>query len=128
MGAMQASFDSILRRYGHNIYLQRSSQSTDGPITYSDILERHTVRWSIYNNRGLQNAQQEAQEGILNTTARVYYFKADVFPYEGDRIYEEEARPTDKKSVWTIESVAPMRGDNGKIIYFACGCGRISPN
>jgi PAS domain-containing protein len=126
MSSMQAKFKGILQRYGHNILLQRRTQ--DANPTYSDTLERHTVRFSIYNARTLPHLQVEKAEGLINTAQRVYYFMAEVNPWEGDRIYEEEFRTPDKQSVWVIDQAVPMRGINGEVIYWYAGATRIRPN
>lgn len=125
---MEMQFNTILKRYGHNVYLQRRSETSAGVVSYSDTLEVHTTRYSIYSPRNLPNARQEQMEGIVSTTERVYYFKPDVNPYEGDRIYEEEFRTLDGKSVWLVDQVTPMRGANGEIIYWAVGVTKIRPN
>ncbi len=128
MSYMHADFEAILRRYGHDIMLQRRvSQNVDGEPTYSNTLEIHTVR-HMANTRSLPNAQQEMIEGILNTSERIYFLKANAFPYEGDRIYEQDPRADDKQSVWVIDQALPMRGENGEIVFYTCGVTRIRPN
>lgn len=127
--SMKSDFDKILKDYGHKIYLQRRSQTTDcDGVEYREELEIHLTRFSIYNNRGLPNTQTEQMEGLLNSSGRVYYFKSDVCPYEGDRIYEEDFRTPNKQTVWVIEQAVPERGNSGVVVYWAVGAGRISPN
>lgn len=126
MASMEGKFNSILKKYGHDIYLQRHVETSEGEVSYSDTLEVHTTRYSTYTPRNLPNARQEQMEGIVSTFERVYYFKKDVNPYNGDRIYEEEFRP--EKSVWLIDQVTPMRGVGGTIVYWAVGCTKIRPS
>ena len=127
--SMKSSLESILRSFGHEVILQRRDQNTDDKNPgYLPTLEKHKVRFSIYNNRGLANSQTEAMEGLVNTTNRAYYFKADVCPYEGDRIYETDYRSQDGKTVWVIEQAVPQRGENGSLVYWSCGVSRILPN
>ncbi len=128
MNYMQSQFKGILAKYGHNVMLQRCSKDSDGRITYSDELERHTTRFSVYNGRNLPNVQAESIEGITNTSGRVYYFLPEVNPYEGDRIYEQDSRAHDNQTVWALDSAVPMRGINGDIVYWWCGATRIRPN
>lgn len=128
MNDMQAKMKAIILKYGHDIYLQRRSENTKGKPVYADDIEKHTVRFSIYNNRTLPNVQQEQLEGLVNTSSRVYYFLYEVNPYEGDRIYEDDPRNEKHQSVWQIDAAVPMRGIGGQIIYWVAGCSRIRPN
>lgn len=127
--SMRSEFDAILRQYGHDIILQRRDQSSDDKEPkYFPKLEKHKTRFSIYNNRGLANSQTEQMEGLLNTTNRAYYFKADVCPYEGDLIYETDYRSEDKQTIWVIEQAVPEHGEKGSLVYWAVGATRIRPN
>ncbi len=128
MNYMQTNFKHILKKYGHNIGLQRRTQNTDSKPVFSDEIEIHTVRFSIYNSRGLPSAQVENMEGVSNTSQRVYYFLPEVIPYEGDRIYEEDFRTPKNQTVWSIDQAVGMRGVNGDIVYWAAGATRIQPN
>lgn len=128
MANMRSEFESILRQYGHDIFLQRRTQNTSGLPTYSDTLERHTVRFSVTATRTIPKTQAEQMEGITNTSERIYYFKNDANPYEGDRIYESDLRNEENKTVWVIDQAIPMRGLGGNIVYWYAGATRIKPN
>ncbi len=128
MSYMAAEFDAILREYGHDIYLNRRSQSSDGNVTYSDTFERHTVRHTMGNNRALPTTQQEYKEGIFSASERLYYFRAAAQPFDGDRIYEEDPRTENRQTVWFIDGVLPMRGLNGDIDYYVAGATRLDPS
>ena len=128
MNYMQQNFANILKFYGHDVWLQRRTQTTDTKPAYSETLEKHTTRFSIYNSRGLASAQVENMEGLTNTSQRTYYFLPDVNPFEGDRIYESEERTEDRQSIWSIDQVVGMRGVRGEIIYWVAGVTRIKPN
>jgi hypothetical protein len=80
MNTMQAKIKDILAKYGHDVLLQRRVMTSIGETSYPNPPERHTVRFSVYNNRGLANVQQELLEGLVNTSTRVYYFLHDVNP------------------------------------------------
>ena len=125
---LKIDFDNILRQYGHDVFLQRRSQSTAGDVTYSETLERHTTRFTLPTTRALPNAQQEEMFGLTNTSERVYYFRSEVNPFEGDRIYEAEVRTPNGQSVWSVDQAIGLRGLNGEIIYWAVGVTRIEPN
>ncbi len=127
MNYMHADFIRILAQYGHDIMLQRKIPTADGSPAYSSKLEIHTVR-HMANTRSLPNAQQEMVEGILNTSERIYFFKHDSFPYEGDRIYEEDPRNLNRQSVFVIDQALPMRGPNGEIVFYTVGATRVRPN
>jgi len=125
--SMRSDFEDIIKQYGHDVYLQRSSV-VDGEIKYENTLEKHTTRFSVGVHRNLPRSQEESMEGITNTTDRTYYFKYDVKPYEGDRIYDYLDRSEDDKEVWLINSAVGMRGDDGHISFWVCGVTRVWPN
>jgi hypothetical protein len=128
--SMRQEMDRILANYGHDVYLQRVDNTTTDyeDIRYYDELEIHTVRFSVTANRALPGMRQEMREGILNTAERIYYFRYDANPFEGDRIYEIEPRPKDRQIVWLIDGAVPMFGINGNLVYWVCGATRIRPN
>lgn len=126
MSYMKLEFEKILKGYGHDVFLQRRTQETGATLVYSDKLEVHTTRYTLTNNRALTGTQQEQKEGLLNTSERVYYFKSDVNPCEGDRIYEQDPRLG--QTVWVIDQAYPFRGENGLFIYWSVGATRIKPN
>jgi len=128
---MRQEFDKIVASYGHDIYLQRlihdENSDTDESV-YSQGLEIHTVRFSVTPTRSLTGLKQEHQEGVLNTSVRVYYFRWDARPFDNDRIYEIEPEAKDGQSVWIIDGAVPMYGVGGKLVYWAVGATRIRPN
>lgn len=127
MGYMKKDFEKIISSYGHDIFLQRRTQNPKEIPTYSDTLEIHTVRINSIL-RGAVKAEQELPEGIVNTSERIYFFKADALPFEGDRIYEYDERAFDKSTVWVIDSAIPMRGTGGEIVFWTVGATRLRPN
>jgi hypothetical protein len=125
---MKKDFDAIIRQYGYDIFLQRRTQNSDEIPTYSEVLERHTVRSGMASSRSLMNSQDEMIEGLLGTSARIYYFLSDSNPYEGDRIYEVDFRSEKLQSVWLISHVFPQRGLDGHVVYWIVGVTRSKPN
>lgn len=125
---MRTEFEAILKRYGHNIFLQRRSQKTGEEVSYSDKLEVHTVRYSISSNRSVMNKGQEVMEGLLSTSERVYFFKESAHPFDGDRIYEEDPRTNTNQTVWSIDTTVGLRGISGAIVYYLAAATRIQPN
>lgn len=125
--SMRSDFENVIKQYGHNVYLQRAN-IVDDDIQYSNKLEKHTSRFSVGIHRNLPRSQEEAMEGVTNTTDRTYYFKYDVNPYEGDRVYDYLDRSEDDKEIWLINSSVGMRGDDGHISFWVCGVTRIWPN
>lgn len=126
--SISSDFESILKEFGHDVYLQRSSIDEDGQITYANTLEKHTTRFSVGIHRNLPRTQEEAMEGILNTTDRTYYFSKNVNPFEGDRIYDYLERAENNQEVWLINATVGLRGEDGQISFWAAGVTRISPN
>lgn len=126
---MRIQFETIIRKYGHNIYLQRRSKDADCPseALYPDVLEKHTVRFSIANTRSLMGRTQEQMEGILSTSERIYYFLINAHPFDGDRIYDYDENAK-IQTIWTVDTSIPMRGLNGNIEYYSAGVTRTLPN
>lgn len=125
---MKSNFESILKRYGHDIFLQRRTQTTGDEVVYSDKLEVHTVRYSVASSRSIMNKAEERIEGLLSTSERIYYFKQTVQPFDGDRIYEADPSTATGQTVWSIDASIGLRGTSGEIIYYAASATRIQPN
>ena len=125
---MKSEFEAILKKYGHNIFLQRRTQTTDTEVSFSSTFEIHTVRYSVANSRSIMNKSQEMIEGLLSTSERVYFFKESAKPFDGDRIYEEDPRTSTKQTVWSIDTTVGLRGISGEIVYYAAAATRIQPN
>lgn len=126
---IKSDFERIIKDYGHDVYLQRSQVDPDTKeFKYSNKLEKHTTRYSVGIHRNLPRAREEAMEGVINNTDRSYYFKYDVKPFEGDRIYDYLDRAENDQEIWQISSTVAMRGEDGKISFWVAGVTRISPN
>lgn len=128
MSYMKDRFDAILIKFGHDIYLNRRVRGEDEG-SYSPTFEKWTVRHRGSNST-LANAQDEAIEGILSSSDRIYYFQSEAQPFDGDRIYETDPRvqrPVDQ-TVWQVDTAIPLRGVNGDIDYYVAGASRIRPN
>jgi len=125
---MKSDFDGILRRYGHDVYVQKRILDDKGNISFSDTLTKYTVRHSLINNRALPQSRIENEEGITNTADRLYYFTSEANVYEGDRIYEDEPDAPGGKTVWSIDQVLRMKGNHGDLVYKVAGVTRIRPN
>lgn len=126
--SMRSDFESILKNYGHDVYLQRHTLGPGGEIEYSNSLEKHTSRFSIGVFRSLPSSREEAIEGIFNTSERAYYFKYDVHPFENDRVYDYNDRAPSTQEIWLIDAAVGMRGEDGRIIYYVAGVTREEPN
>lgn len=128
MANLRKSFDATLRRYGHNILLQRrvSAYTAEGP-EYTRQLERHTTRHMHPSSRLLANIAQEMPEGIAHDSEMVYWFKWNVNPGSGDRIYENIDIYPDNMEIFIIDKVVPMRGRGGRIEFWACGVSQERP-
>lgn len=116
---LKRSLDKILREWGHDIVLQRTTSSKN---TFSNKLERHTVRHMYPANRGLPNILEELPEGIIHNVDLLYYFRADAKPNEDDRIYEQDEGHGQR--TYIIDFALPMRGRGGEIVYYICGASR----
>ncbi len=110
-------------------------ESIRGPSwQYTD--EPHLVRYQQITSGGLVRFfEMEAAPGIIHVNYRIYYLKHDIAPKRTDFIYEinwpdhsEEPEigqlvlPDDDK--YNINDIYPLRGDNGRIEFYACLCRR----
>lgn len=129
----------ILRDYGHDVHLQRRIRDKEiGQYftqQYSRRVERHTVRHMHSSSVALAGATQQEREGVVSNVDRVYWFRWDVNPAEGDIIID--SKPTDgmtgskhvrrEPEKFVIDYAQPMRGNGGRIEYWACGVSRTGP-
>lgn len=125
---MAGEFNKIISQYGHDIVLQRKNLGDKNQIEYSDELEIHTVRHATHASRALPNVQKELFEGIRNTSDRIYYFRSEAIPFEGDRIYELDPRTKDGLQIFEVDQALALRGLNGDIDYYVVGVTRYRPN
>lgn len=127
---VEQKFYSILRRYGHNVFLQRVLNTEKGNEAprYSNKLEQ----WTTYSlmpggSSGISHTAEENQEGLMYDVDMIFYFQAKVNPASGDRIYEEVDRLPNKEAVYSVDFAQPLRGVGGRIIYWTVGATRIEP-
>jgi hypothetical protein len=127
---LRREFDNILKNYGHNILLQRDSNSLVPGKTpdYGHVLEMHTVRHVYPNSNSLGFVQQEHIEGLNYDVDVVYYFRHDANPDPGDRVYDNIESFPNGSIIFTIDWAAPMRGRGGQIVFWAAGCTKQIPN
>lgn len=127
---MKRDFESIIRKYGHDIYLQRVNNPQTGNETpdYADKLEKWTV-YSMFPGGSMRAGRttDEADEGHRTDVDMIFYFQAEANPTTGDRIYEEIDRFPDHQALYVIEFAIPMRGTNGALIFWECGSMRKLP-
>lgn len=115
------TFEKILREWGHDILLQRVLENGN----FSPVMERVTVR--NIGQSGLSNtkARKELEEGIVTDYDGIYYMQAEIAPKEGDRIYEAySAKVGSKYTIFIIDSVTPVRGRFGEVVFWVVGATR----
>lgn len=141
MANLRKTLDIILRKYGHDIYLQRKDFTIhpQGPHQirnnqgYRKELEKHTVRNRFPITTGMSNVISEKLEGLAHNVDMIYYFRHDANPKEGDRIYEKDDRFKDRSiypgfATYIISYTVPNRGRGGEIAYWIAGVKREEPN
>lgn len=135
-------FDDILREWGHDILLERvlnPHEDNKAPRYVGEDgkrkLEIHTTRHVYPGSRALGSIQQEEMEGLLHAYEIIYYFRHMVDPMAGDRIYENLSSDKlfgnldryDDFNKFTIEAAIPMRGKDGRIVFWVAGATRETP-
>lgn len=129
MTDLRRKFESILRRFGHDVYIQRRITPYDNmTVEYENNLERHTTRHVYPSNKGLPTVAEENIEGITHDSELIYYFRHNALPREGDRIYENLENYPNNLVLWTMDFVLPMRYSRGRIEYWITGASREDPN
>lgn len=118
-------FEKILREWGHDIFLQRRLSDD---FVYNDVLERHTTRSVLARSFALANAKEEVPEGVITNSELVYYFKKEVNPKPGDRIYEESYNSLDDAVIYVIDNSYGVRGKRGEINYWIVGATKEIPS
>ena len=99
-----------------------------GELVYRNELEKHTVRSTMAGaSRNLATDAEEQSEGLVVNSDMVFYFRHDVFPMAGERIYETIDRYPNDTVKYVIDSSVPMRGARGSIIYWVVGATREGP-
>jgi hypothetical protein len=115
----KSTFNNILRKWGHNVLIQRVLDKKE--MKYSAKMQRYATRCYYPGSTGFSNALAEVPSGIAVNSEAVYYFQDLVNPKSGDRIYEY--LPTGQE-IFNIDFAAPVRGRGGKIVYWIAGATR----
>lgn len=127
---IKRDFESIIRNYGHNVYLQRVENAQEGneKPSYASKLERWTV-CSMFPGGSVRadSTLGEDNEGWTSDIDMVFYFQANANPTIGDLIYEEVNRFPNHESVYSIDFAIPMRGRGGTIIFWEVAAMRVVP-
>lgn len=124
MDDLEDRLDYILHHYGHDVIIRKER---DGNVLW----ERHTTRNRYPAVRGVPQARDEKEEGIVHLVDMLFYFRAEAHPREGDRIYEQDERYSELDNSftqWIIDYAIPHRGRGGAISYYTVGCTRDVPN
>jgi hypothetical protein len=138
---LREEMDLMLRDYGHNIILQRTSrkircscwseraQEADSKCANclgSGWVSRAEIRRIRRDNASqvvtLPGATTQADAGRIWTPANTIYFRHDAHPQTGDLIFEvgwRGKKPINLHGVHLINHAEPNRGDRGRIEYYA---------
>ena len=119
----KSNFDSVLRKYGHDVLLQRHLNSN----SYSSKLEKFTVRDQYPRKAGLSGVEELSKSGINYNVDMIYYFQSEANPRERDRIYESDTRYPSGYTTYVIDYALALRADGGFIAYWTCGVTREIP-
>jgi len=127
MPDLRKKIHGILKRYGHDIYLQRriNDYTSENP-EYESNFSKHTVRRSYVKKLG--SVTQEDPEGVTHDFDMMYYFESTAHPQEGDRIYDNIDKIPGEMSTWIVDLALPMRFRNGRVEYWSVGVSREYPS
>lgn len=130
---LRLDLDAFLKKWGQNVYLQRRKtpfvDTPDGCAKYNNVLEKHTVRtMNVAASRALGAIKQEETEGIEYPVEMVFWFRYDVNPISGDRVYMQVPRyPSGKDPVYELDFADPKYGFQGRIEFWAAAGTKIRP-
>jgi hypothetical protein len=110
-------------------------ESREGPTwIYTDEIQY--ARYQQVTSGGLVRFfEMEMPPGVIHVNYRIYYLDHEVAPKRTDYIYEivwedHSVKPTIGQLVlpdedkYNINDVYPLRGDHGRIEFYACLCRR----
>jgi len=110
-------------------------ESVGGPSwEYTD--ELHLARYDQVISGGLTRFfEMETAPGVIHVDYRIYFLQYDVKPKRTDFIYEinwddHSVKPEIGQLVlpdedkYNINDIYPLRGDNGRVEFYACLCRR----
>jgi hypothetical protein len=118
---VKKTLNKVLKDWGHDVFIQRLLPNGN----HADSFERVTVR--SVGQSGVKNSQsrQEVGEGIDISYDAVYYMSPEVYPKEGDRIYENYSAKSHRNyTMFLIDTVTPVRGRFGHIEFWTVGATR----
>lgn len=138
---LRSEFQTILNEAGHYVLLQRSKKGlrcrcwneryqepeSDCPICNGTgrvvRIERHLARRDSGSQVISKPYQvQQTPIGKMAIEAQIFYLKHDTKPQSGDYIYEvgwKNTQPTHLETAYIINDVQAMRGDRGRIEFWA---------
>lgn len=122
--------DQLLKQWGHDILLQRRVNPwTEERAVFTRQLERHTTRKMHSSSTYLASLRDEQFEGVLADLDLVYWFRWDVNPTQGDRIYDNITNGVpENQEIYVIDKAVPLKGHHGRVEFWACGCTQKKPN
>lgn len=130
---LREEFDRLLLQWGQNVYLQRLNKPfaniPTGQNAFSNKFEKHTVRtMNTSPSSGLANIESQEEEGVEYPTSMVFWFRWDVNPITGDRVYLTVPRyPKGFNPIYTLDFADPKYGAKGRIEFWACAGSRVRP-
>jgi hypothetical protein len=116
----KASFERILREWGHNVHIQRRLSNNKYSERFERVTTRHVGQSGVSNSLSMDIYE----EGLEAKHDIIYYFQANVNPKQGDRIYENYSSRNRNYSIFIIENATPIRGRLGKILFWTVGAKR----
>lgn len=126
---LRAVIDNILKKWGHNILLQRRVSPWDSEdVVYLNQMERHTVRRMHPSSTYLASLNEESKTGLVADAEFVYWFRWNANPGKGDRIYQFDSTLPNSQEIFQIDKPVAVRGRNGRIEYWVCGATQEEPN
>lgn len=129
MRPLEKTFENILVKYGHTIYLQRRVHGVaKGP--YQEIAggryENKIEAWTAYRIEPAID-EKPMPEGYVKNYDSIYYMQVESHPSTGDLVAEKTGS-YDRwdRDVYSVESAVPFYLNN-KLVFFKVKCMRMKP-
>ena len=132
---LAAEFNSILYKYGHNVFLyRRSDNEGTGPYKNVDIKYIEPLeKWTAYRRPLRAGATASAdgfmyldEEGQVTSFDMCFYFQAESDVKTSDIIIEDTPNEKERRHVFSIKKAVPYYL-GGSLIYFSAYCDKVQP-
>ena len=132
---LKKEFEGILKKYGHNVYIQRRTIGKGiGPYRKAEYKYHEQLeKWTCYRRPLRAGATASADgfmkledEGLITNYDMCFYFQPESQIKTSDRILEDTPEGITKRQMFLVKKSIPYYL-GAELIYFAAYCDKVSP-